>query len=99
MNKKTTQAIPTTVHQLTMIVIEKTINDAARRLREGTAILPEPQDAETARQVITKLLDGEDKQLKAATQQLIDIYMFTLAQATSAMVSLFNDDTSSDMEE
>ena len=93
---KTTNVEITTSHKLTLQVIEMAVYQATKRVREGSAILPEQQDRQAAHQVISKLLE-ENKHLEEYGLTLIDIYLFTLAQATSAMVTLF-DDTSIDSE-
>lgn len=95
--KKTTQIEIPTFHQLILKAIERAVYQATKRIIEGTAILPKQQDVQEAEQVILKLLE-ENKQLKNddLQSQLKDIYLFTLAQTTSAMVTLFDDVSTDD---
>lgn len=106
MNKNTTKVELFDINKLTLKTIEQAMYQATKRVREGTAILPEQQDKQEAEQVVTKLLDActetvtwkQNGEFCEELATLTNVYLFTLAQATSAMVSLFVDPTS-DMED
>ncbi len=94
-NDRTTKINIETEHSVIKKVIEKAIYEASRRIQEGSAVLPAKQDNQKALIAVTEILTNNSPLGHTAeqTQQLVDIYMYTLAQSTSAMIHLFEIDS------
>lgn len=91
----TTKITIHTEHDIMKKVIEKAICEAAKRIKEGSAILPEKKDMQKAFITVTEILTKSSpiNHTTEHTQKLVDLYIFTLAQATSTMLYLFDINT------